>query len=117
MPPSRSVSMWQILADQWQTSHSPDRAATGHAPDAPPPVTDARPTTNGAQPMRQPGMTRGVMEASAGTGDGRTGPVTAVRAAAPDVARAHFARLLELETDGADVASDLAAGTADFVLL
>ena len=43
--------------------------------------------------------------------------MTAVRAAAPDVARAHFARLLELETDCADVAADLAAGTADFVLL
>ena len=57
------------------------------------------------------------MGASAGSADGRSGSVTAVRAAAPDVARAHFARLLELETDGADVAADLAAGTADFVLL
>ena len=53
----------------------------------------------------------------AGSGDGRTGTVTAVRPAAPEVARAHFARLLELETDCADVAADLAAGTADFVLL
>jgi len=53
----------------------------------------------------------------AGRSDGRAGTVTAVRAAAPDVAGAHFARLLELETDCADVAADLAAGTADFVLL
>jgi rhodanese-related sulfurtransferase len=55
--------------------------------------------------------------ASTRTGHAAPGTVTAVRAAEPDAARAHFERLLELETDCADVASDLAAGHADFVLL
>jgi rhodanese-related sulfurtransferase len=57
------------------------------------------------------------MVSPAGTSDQRIGRVTAVCAAAPDAARAHFERLEELETDCADVAADLATGTADFVLL
>ena len=57
------------------------------------------------------------MSTSAGTGQAARSTVTAVSAAEPDGPGAHFARLLELETDCADVASDLAAGTADFVLL
>jgi rhodanese-related sulfurtransferase len=35
----------------------------------------------------------------------------------PELARAHFAKRLEVETDVADVAAALAAGEADFVLL
>jgi rhodanese-related sulfurtransferase len=45
-------------------------------------------------------------------------PVTAIPAAAPAEAAAHFARRLSLETDCADVHAALAApGGADFVLL
>jgi rhodanese-related sulfurtransferase len=44
-------------------------------------------------------------------------PVTAVRAASPADAHAHFARRLSVETDPADVAAARAAGTVDFVLV
>lgn len=43
--------------------------------------------------------------------------VSAYEAATPDVAEAHFARLLALETDCSDVAACLASGDVDFVLL
>ncbi len=43
--------------------------------------------------------------------------VAAIPAAAPDVARAHFAARLALETDCADVYEALKSGTPDFVLL
>jgi rhodanese-related sulfurtransferase len=46
-----------------------------------------------------------------------TSSVTAVPAAEPAVAHAHFARRLAVETDVADVAEALAAGEPDFVLL
>jgi rhodanese-related sulfurtransferase len=43
--------------------------------------------------------------------------VTAVPAAEPESARAHFARRLALETDVADVADAIERGERDFVLL
>jgi rhodanese-related sulfurtransferase len=43
--------------------------------------------------------------------------VSAVAAAAPDTAHAHFAARLAVETDAADVAAALAAGERDFVLV
>jgi rhodanese-related sulfurtransferase len=43
--------------------------------------------------------------------------VNAVRPAPSEAALAHFARLLELETDCSDVAAALSGGVADFVLL
>jgi rhodanese-related sulfurtransferase len=43
--------------------------------------------------------------------------VTAIPAAPSDIAAAHFARRLELETDCADVAGAMRAGDQDFVLL
>jgi rhodanese-related sulfurtransferase len=43
--------------------------------------------------------------------------VTAIPAAASDIAAAHFARRLQVETDCADVASAMRAGEQDFVLL
>jgi rhodanese-related sulfurtransferase len=43
--------------------------------------------------------------------------VTAIPAASPAIAAAHFARRLEVETDCADVAAALRAGEQDFVLL
>ncbi|KQP41249.1 rhodanese [Methylobacterium sp. Leaf104] len=43
--------------------------------------------------------------------------VTAIPASPPAVARDHFRRRLALETDCADVASALASGPPDFVLL
>jgi len=59
-------------------------------------------------------------ECSTQTLEGRSA-VGAVPAAAPDVAAAHFGRLLELETDCADVGAALAAAAGgtplDFVLL
>lgn len=97
--------MWPIFADQWQIGHSPDRQSAGHA------------ASTGA--IERPAAridTGGTMGATRG-GPGRSGTVTAVGVATPEIARAHFARLLELETDCADVAADLVAGTTDFVLL
>lgn len=44
-------------------------------------------------------------------------PVTAMPACPPAIARDHFRRRLELETDCADVAAALEAGPPDFVLL
>ncbi|POR42245.1 rhodanese [Methylobacterium sp. V23] len=44
-------------------------------------------------------------------------PVTAIPACPPAIARAHFRRRLELETDCADVAAALGAAPPDFVLL
>jgi len=44
-------------------------------------------------------------------------PVTDIPAAAPEIAREHFARLLTLETDCWDVHAALQAGTPGFVLL
>jgi len=44
-------------------------------------------------------------------------PVTAVPAASPATAQAHFAGRLSVETDPADVAAARAAGTVDFVLV
>lgn len=44
-------------------------------------------------------------------------PVTAHPAADPAHARAHFAARLAVETDAADVAAALAAGSTDFVLV
>ncbi|ACL96942.2 rhodanese-like domain-containing protein [Caulobacter vibrioides] len=43
--------------------------------------------------------------------------VSAIPAAAPEVAAAHFAARLSLETDCADVAAAMRAGEVDFVLL
>lgn len=43
--------------------------------------------------------------------------VASIPAAAPDIAAAHFAHRLSVETDCADVHESLAAGAADFVLL
>lgn len=44
-------------------------------------------------------------------------PVSAIPAAPPEIARAHFGRRLALETDCADVAAAFRAGPPDFVLL
>jgi len=44
-------------------------------------------------------------------------PVTAVPAASPAAAHAHFAGRLSVETDPADVAAARATGTVDFVLV
>jgi rhodanese-related sulfurtransferase len=44
-------------------------------------------------------------------------PVTATPAATPEESRAHFERLLRLETDCWDVSVALASGAPDFVLL
>jgi rhodanese-related sulfurtransferase len=116
--------MWPIFADQWQIGHSPDRQSAGHAAST---GTSLTATAGGACLAFGEGRRRderpaaktdtgGTMGATRG-GPGRSGTVTAVGAATPEIARAHFARLLELETDCADVAADLAAGTTDFVLL
>src|SRR4051794_15232068 len=69
-------------------------------------MSDNRTTSNGRRPAQ--------------TVEGLSA-VAAVPAAAPDVAAAHFGRLLEVETDCADVGAAMAAaggGTPlDFVLL
>jgi rhodanese-related sulfurtransferase len=44
-------------------------------------------------------------------------PVAAIAAAAPDLAAAHFAHRLSVETDCADVHQSLQSGPVDFVLL
>ena len=44
-------------------------------------------------------------------------PVTAIPAATPEEARAHFERRLRVETDCADVHQSLTDGAGDFVLL
>lgn len=46
-----------------------------------------------------------------------TSAVTETPAAAPDVAHRHFAARLEVETDAADVAADLEAGTMPYTIV